>query len=101
MKPPDAAGIVVNRTAMLGTRASFWRPITVRGRLDQSASKSWTCTPRLAAALRAADYFGPFGIDAFRYRSAQGDVLFNPRCEINARFTMGYPRALMLQNLEI
>jgi hypothetical protein len=52
-----------------------------------------------AAALTAAGYFGPFGIDAFRYRSAEGDVRFNPRCEINARFTMGYPRTLMLEGL--
>jgi hypothetical protein len=50
-----------------------------------------------AAALSALGYFGPFGIDAFRYRGAHGELLWNPRCEINARFTMGYPRALMLQ----
>lgn len=58
-------------------------------------------------ALAAAGYFGPFGIDGFRYRSANaspgssadGQTSFNPRCEINARFTMGYPRALLLQGL--
>jgi hypothetical protein len=54
-----------------------------------------------ASALGALGYFGPFGIDAFRYRSTQGEVLWNPRCEINARFTMGYPRALLLAGLEL
>jgi hypothetical protein len=48
-----------------------------------------------AAALTRAGYFGPFGIDAFRYRGAGGSVAFNPRCEINARFTMAYPRTLL------
>lgn len=50
---------------------------------------------RVADALHGAGYFGPFGIDAFRF-----DGGFCPRCEINARFTMGfgdgwgrYPRA--------
>lgn len=54
-----------------------------------------------ADALRAAGYFGPFGIDAFRYRTPDGALAFNPRCEINARFTMGYPRALLLATLPL
>jgi hypothetical protein len=52
-----------------------------------------------ASALTAAGYFGPFGIDGFRYRLAGGGEAFNPRCEINARFTMGYPRALLEDGL--
>ncbi len=54
---------------------------------------------RAAAALHTAGYFGPFGIDGFRYRMPDGAVEFNARCEINARFTMGYPRALLLDAL--
>jgi len=50
-------------------------------------------------ALHAAGYFGPFGIDAFRYKLPDGAVALNPRCEINARFTMGYPRDLLLRAL--
>lgn len=48
-----------------------------------------------AAALHDAGYFGPFGVDAFRYHLPDGSTAFNARCEINARFTMGYPRALL------
>lgn len=44
-------------------------------------------------ALAHAGYFGPFGIDAFRHRSAHGEVL-NPLSEINARFTMDWTLAL-------
>jgi hypothetical protein len=54
---------------------------------------------KTAAALNAASYFGPFGIDGFRYLQPDGRIGFNPRCEINARLTMGYPRALLLEGL--
>jgi hypothetical protein len=46
-------------------------------------------------ALVAAGYFGPYGIDAFRYRARDGSLRFQPRSELNARFSMGYPRALL------
>ncbi len=44
---------------------------------------------RVSAALLAAGYFGPFGVDAFVYRDGE-QLRFNPRCEINARYTMGW-----------
>ena len=50
---------------------------------------------RVAAALGDLGYVGPFGIDAYRYRDAAGQLAFQPRSEINARFTMGYPRELL------
>ena len=43
----------------------------------------------VAEALLAAGYFGPFNIDAFRYQAPRANF-FNPRCEINARYTMGW-----------
>jgi hypothetical protein len=46
---------------------------------------------RVAAALTAAGYFGPFGVDAYTYRSRRGGAVeLQPRSEINARFTMGF-----------
>lgn len=50
---------------------------------------------RTGDALARAGYFGPFGIDAFRYRDGQGLTCFQPRCELNARFSMAYPRGLL------
>ncbi len=41
---------------------------------------------RVAKALHAAGYFGPFGVDAFVYE----DGALNPRSEINARYSMGF-----------
>lgn len=54
-----------------------------------------SATHQAGAALHAADYFGPFGVDAFRYRLPTVPPQFQPRSEINARFSMGYPRLLL------
>jgi uncharacterized ferritin-like protein (DUF455 family) len=45
--------------------------------------------PRLAAQLRAADFVGPFGLDAFVYRDATGACRLKPIVEFNPRYTMG------------
>ena len=45
---------------------------------------------RAAEALRGAGYFGPFGIDGFVHREG-----LQARSEVNARYSMGYPRALV------
>jgi hypothetical protein len=50
-------------------------------------------------ALGDAGYFGPFGVDAYHYRDADGTLQLQPRSELNARFSMGYPRALLEQAL--
>jgi hypothetical protein len=42
----------------------------------------------VAEVLRDAGYFGPFGIDAYRWRDGATQY-FNPRSEINARYSMG------------
>ncbi|AUX20490.1 hypothetical protein SOCEGT47_009620 [Sorangium cellulosum] len=41
-------------------------------------------------ALAGAGYFGPFGIDAFRWEDERGRLSWDPRCEINARYTMAW-----------
>lgn len=43
-----------------------------------------------SAALAQAGYFGPFGVDAFRFRDERGARCFLARCEINARYSMGW-----------
>lgn len=45
---------------------------------------------RVAAALIERGYFGPFGIDAYRYRDERGRPRLQPRSEVNARYTMGW-----------
>ena len=46
---------------------------------------------RVADALRESGYFGPFGIDAFRWRTLGGEVRFHPITDLNLRLTMGWP----------
>jgi hypothetical protein len=43
----------------------------------------------VSESLHAAGYFGPFGIDAYRYRSGR-EHGFCSLSEINARFSMGF-----------
>ncbi len=45
---------------------------------------------RVAHALHAAGYFGPFNLDGYRWRAEDGTEHFQPRSEINARFSMGW-----------
>lgn len=45
---------------------------------------------RVVAALCAAGYWGPFGIDAFAWRDGGDVVCFNALCEVNARYSMGW-----------
>jgi len=44
---------------------------------------------RLEAELRAVNFVGPVGIDAFVYRDASGVTRLKPVVEINPRYTMG------------
>ncbi len=43
-----------------------------------------------AQAMLEAGYFGPFGIDAYRWLDAAGNRHFESRSEINARYTLGW-----------
>jgi len=67
-----------------------WVESTRDADLEASERRALVASAELAgAALAAAGYFGPFGVDAFRYRAARGTA-FNPRSEINARYSMGW-----------
>jgi phosphoribosylaminoimidazole carboxylase (NCAIR synthetase) len=46
-------------------------------------------TEQAAVALTRAGYFGPFGIDGYRYNSVNGEA-FCALGEINARYSMGF-----------
>ncbi|HSF41020.1 MAG TPA: hypothetical protein VLT87_14585 [Thermoanaerobaculia bacterium] len=43
----------------------------------------------VASALRREGYVGPFGIDLWRYRRPDGEIVLHPLGEINARMTFG------------
>lgn len=59
--------------------------------LTSEESRALETSARLTAqALHGAGYFGPFGIDAFRWRAPDGTFHFQARSEINARYSMGW-----------
>jgi len=59
---------------------------------ERSALASNAAT--VASALRAADYFGPFSIDGYVWRSSDGQRRLQPLSDLNARYTMGFFEAM-------
>ena len=68
----------------------FREPADIAGRLLEFYAEIFA---RLEAELRAVDFAGPIGVDAFVYRDAGGAAKLKPVVEINPRYTMG--RALV------
>jgi len=64
----------------------FREPADISGRLLEFYGEIFD---RLEAELRAVDFTGPIGIDAFVYRDVDGRVRLKPVVEINPRYTMG------------
>jgi phosphoribosylaminoimidazole carboxylase (NCAIR synthetase) len=68
-----------------------WQSTRLAENLGSATSEQLTnAAERTADALRGEGYFGPFGIDAYENRDAEGALRLNPLGEINARYTMGY-----------
>lgn len=79
----DAHGKWLHTSPLAQGRAQATLTADERAELQASAL-------RVAAALHEEGYYGPFGIDAFRFMGAQGELRFRPLVEVNARLTMGY-----------
>lgn len=77
-------------TEQLVDDTGAWQSTRVTSALSPAEFTALTAeASRSAHALHAAGYFGPFNLDAFRWRDAHG-THFQPRSEINARFSMGW-----------
>jgi hypothetical protein len=80
------------REPIVDSRGQFVRSRNAAG-LTPSIRDSLEATAiRVGAALHAAGYDGPFGIDAFVYR-VNGRLELRALSEINARFCMGWDEA--------
>ena len=66
--------------------ALFREPTDISGRLQHLYGKIFSL---LEAELQRAGFVGPIGIDAFVYRTPEGDSRLKPVVEINPRYAMG------------
>jgi hypothetical protein len=57
--------------------------------IEETPPRMMEAVEGVARALERAGYAGPFGIDAWEYRTPDGRLAFNPLGEINARMTFG------------
>ena len=87
---PLLEGITPLLTDQLGTyRGSRFRGISCQlARSDEFAPVLDVVT-RAVQRIQQLGYFGPLGIDAMRYRTAEGEIRWRPLQDINARLTMG------------
>jgi len=91
----DATGALRLGRATLQTSDAFgqWTGSTPMpaGLLDEAQTARFRAVVTEAAeALRDAGYYGPFGVDAFVWRDAEGHERLQPLSEINARYSMGW-----------
>jgi hypothetical protein len=74
------------RRILADVSALFQEPAGVVARLHDLYAEIFSL---LEPELRSAGFLGPLGIDAFVYRTAQGEHRLKPIVEINPRYTMG------------
>lgn len=60
--------------------------------LDRERARIEGSALEVGARLRELGYFGPFGVDAFRWRRADGVVRLQVGTDINARWTLHFAR---------
>jgi hypothetical protein len=81
--------------------AGAWRGTTLAIDLEAHESAALHASAKLAAeALRSAGYFGPFGVDAYRWQS-DATIRFNARSEINARYSMGWGTGMQRRRVDL
>lgn len=66
------------------------RPATAEDLSPAQAAQLSTRAEGVASALIDAGYFGPFGLDAYFFRTRSGTIELNPLSELNARYSMGF-----------
>lgn len=103
---PDGTFEVVSFHAQAVDRRGQFAGIELTGRFQgfaglppEEEDRMRTAVEDTARALAGAGYRGPFGIDAWRYRTAEGETAFHPLGEINARMTFGLVARTLVDRL--
>lgn len=93
--PPQGPPNLVGISSLVCDGSGQYRGSWCTARPDAGADFPQRWQPAVEFALQAAErmqqqgYFGPVGIDALRYRLADGALGIRPLQDINARWTMG------------
>lgn len=74
--------VVVAHRAFVESRLADLDPTTERALVHAAE--------RVGAALQAAGYHGPFGVDAYEHRTASGAIALRTLSEVNPRYCMGW-----------
>jgi len=89
-------GYVDSSELLLGTPVSFSSDAfgAPAGHTRFGGSSAWArelaeAATQVASRLLDYGYYGPFGVDAFSWRS-EGGVVLNPVSDVNARFTLAW-----------
>jgi hypothetical protein len=88
----DAHGFTLGEPTIQTMRGATWAGSRRAGPSELTPAEEDALeseAKRVAAALAAEGYVGPFGVDGFRYRWGS-ETRFQPRSEVNARYTMGF-----------
>lgn len=91
--PREGAPTLGRATRQTCDAVGTWLATELADSSDLTASEGRALTSaaeQSARALADAGYFGPFGVDAFRYVGEAGRERFCARCELNARYSMGW-----------
>lgn len=101
----DASGAITLGTPTLShvDAQGQWRRSSVAGPRELTRAEAGqleSAAAETAEALHQAGYFGPFGIDAFRYRGRLGPG-FCARSEVNARYTMAWGRGMAGRRVDL
>ena len=93
-------GVTVHaRHRILGTGAGVFRGIRVPGARAEAEHLPGAAIGAAGRRLLDAGYEGVFGLDAWYYRTAAGEVRLHPIGEINARLTFGAVAAAIAERL--
>jgi len=92
---------ILGRHRSLNTGGGVFRGIRVPPLAGDPGSLGVPDDAIRAAGRRVllAGYKGMFGVDAWTYRDAAGDIALHPVGEINARFTFGAVAAALVERL--
>jgi hypothetical protein len=69
------------------------------GMASEEADALVAATTAVGIRLATLGYEGPFGVDAFAYRDAEGERRFRAQCEVNVRYTFGFVAAALAASI--